>query len=183
MILSQNANGTFEETSHSLVPKMSMPIVTQYVKETGLDKGQDPSFNKKIKIPERQRKAASLQYHPAIDNHTHLVPPKPESVARPRVSCSNLESLRIDETPSEVHILPTKPNMPNVSEIESKDSCHRKSLSTTNDTTWDKVKKAIPGNIINSFSVPTSPTELCSPNLFDDIPEGSPVNGKTKLHL
>ena len=170
--MNQNANDTFEEIGISSVPKVSMPIVTQYVNDTELNKDQDNSFDQKIKIPERQRKAASLQYHPALDNHTQLLTPKSEVVARPRVSCSQLESIRIDENPLEFPSLLSKPNMAHTTEIETKESCNQKPMSTTNDTTWDKVKKAMPGNIINSFSVPTSPTELCSPSPFDDIHEG-----------
>ena len=42
--------------------------------------------DKKIAIPERHRKAASLQYHPTIDHNTQLLSPKNETGARPRVS-------------------------------------------------------------------------------------------------
>ena len=64
--------------------------------------------------------------------------------------------------------------------IDSDANLEATCASISNDTTWDKVKKVIPGNIINSFSVPTSPTELVPPSPFDEIQADSVVDGKTK---
>ena len=148
--------------------------------DNSANKKDEISYDKKYTIPERHRKAASLQYHPAIDSSTQQLTIKPEDGARPRVSCGNLESLRINENPPDVTIIESTPNMTSASKMALKDNSTLKCASISNDTTWDKVKKVIPGNIINSFSVPTSPTELCPPSPFDEIQVDSVVDGMTK---
>ena len=148
--------------------------------DNSVNKKDELSCDKKYTIPERHRKAASLQYHPAIDSSTNQLAIKPEDGARPRVSCSNLESLRISENSPDVTNLEATPKVTSASKMAVKDNSTPKCASISNDTTWDKVKKVIPGNIINSFSVPTSPTELVPPSPFDEIQADSVVDGKPK---
>ena len=160
-----------------------MPHEIELNVDNSVNTKDELSYDKKYTIPERHRKAASLQYHPAIDISTQQLTIKPEDGARPRVSCSNLESLRIDENAPDVTNLEATTNIISASKMELKDSSTLKCATISNDTAWDKVKKVIPGNIINSFSVPTSPTELCPPSAFDEIQVDSVVDGMTKIFL
>ena len=180
MGLSQDKSETLGDKCNYATKEEFIPHEIKLNIDNSVNKKDELSYDKKYTIPERHRKAASLQYHPAIDSSTNQLAIKPEDGARPRVSCSNLESLRINENTPDVTNLEATPNMTSASKVAAKDNSTLKCASISNDTTWDKVKKVIPGNIINSFSVPTSPTELCPPSPFDEIQVDSVVDGRTK---
>ena len=145
-----------------------MAIVTECVDEVHEveDKPQVTSGNE-IKIPDRQRKAASLQYHLPVQTNDYLMNSDSGSCVPPRVASCNLELFksngnRLEAPHDSTTTSPTREGIPTSISIQ-------KNIAGTNDSTWDKVKKVLPGNIINSFSVPTSPTEVFSSSPFSDV--------------
>jgi hypothetical protein len=131
-----------------------MAIVTGCVDEVHEveDKPQATCGNV-IKIPDRQRKAASLQYHLPVQTNDYSLNSDSGTFAPPRVASCNLEFLKTNNNRIDAQLDTTTT------------SSLRESVPTS---TWDKVKKVLPGNIINSFSVPTSPTEVCPSSRFSD---------------
>ena len=120
-----------------------------------------------MKIPERQRKAASLQYHLPVQNIEYLSTPNYVVHDTQQVASCNMGTITTNESMTNALHESTSPS--SMRENATTSFSNKKNVGETNDSTWDRVKKVLPGNIINSFSVPTSPTDVCSSNPFSDI--------------
>ena len=175
--------GAVEESDSPTVCEYSKPKVTKSDDEVKIFENVSPKNDNEIKVPERQRKAASLQYHLPTEKYDLLN----TSSAPPRVVSCNLELLQNSNQDAEnLSSLPTKDGLTTTCYNNS-----QKPAPSFNDSKWEKVKKVLlpsgagnsqnesdslfpskkevepsHANAINSFSVPTSPTELSSPNLF-----------------
>ena len=128
-----------------------------------------------ITIPERQRKAASMQYHTPKDNDI-LNSMDRSTFNSPRVVSCNLELLKTDDCNDALFLKPTeKPTTLNLNLTTSSDNPAKNDskmqqslhLAINNNShlevspNQEEIEHSS-SNIGNSFSVPTSPTDACA---------------------
>ena len=178
LIISDHCNTSFCQTKVSGEGNCETPV--RKVAKPSEDSSQSSYAQSRattnaITIPERQRKAASMQYHTPKDNDI-LNSIDRSTFNSPRVVSCNLELLKTDDCNDALFLKPTeKPTTLNLNLTTSiynpskNDSKMQQSLHLAINT--NSRSEVLPNeqepdhsslNIGNSFSVPTSPTDACA---------------------
>ena len=140
-----------------------MPVVSEHHDENQLSCYKSEGTDK-LKFPERQRKAVSLQYNlPGENSDLSQTSNLAQPSAPTRVASCNIEFFKADKT--NTLNTPDPSDFTSISTIRgSTPTPTAKTISGTNDSKWEKVKKVL----LPSANFTTQSSTNASPNDFEN---------------